>query len=323
MFSWFSYLQKRWITASTNKRLLFSLCLAIIIIIICNTFINTVLSDFFDELSESQEQQFVFWFMVIWMLISIPYLVYGAYWGVTYIFWPSDFQKGVNYYYGQKGDFFNATQDYKKAVKYFRKAIEKGNADAKYFLGRCYEGGLGVQQDYEEAVKWYRKAVEQDNTDAQWQLGYCYEKGFGVSQDFNEALKWYRKAAERGNAKYQFYLGTIYETDGNGYPQDYQESVKWYREAAGHVKWNYGLATDEKWYRKVIRYFAWSRGKKVGELANAVPAIYALGRCYEDGHGVPKDTNEAIRLFRKAAKLGNDAAKVKLKELWKLNTSSS
>ena len=38
-------------------------------------------------------------------------------------------------------------------------AAEGGNRYAQFTLGRCYEGGIGVQQDKYEALKWYNKAA--------------------------------------------------------------------------------------------------------------------------------------------------------------------
>ena len=39
-----------------------------------------------------------------------------------------------------------------------------------------------MEQDYERAVKWYTKAAEQGDAWAQTDLGWCYEKGMGVAQ---------------------------------------------------------------------------------------------------------------------------------------------
>jgi TPR repeat protein len=40
--------------------------------------------------------------------------------------------------------------------------------------------GLGVAQDYAKAVRWYRKAAEQG--DAQAKLGFMYHEGQGVAR---------------------------------------------------------------------------------------------------------------------------------------------
>ena len=56
-----------------------------------------------------------------------------------------------------------------------------------------YYNGQGVPQDYKEAVKWYRKAR---TSPSQYKLGLCYENGNGVTKDEKEAVKWYTKAAD-------------------------------------------------------------------------------------------------------------------------------
>jgi hypothetical protein len=89
----------------------------------------------------------------------------------------------------------------------FRKAAERGDADAQNNLGASYANGNGVPQNYALAVKWYHKAAKQGNSMAQKNLGVCYFNGQGVLQDFVEAYKWYSVAAANGEgskaAKYR------------------------------------------------------------------------------------------------------------------------
>jgi TPR repeat protein len=66
-----------------------------------------------------------------------------------------------------------------------------------------------VTQDYKEAIKWWRKAADQGNDWAQEKLGYMYQYGQGVAQDYKEAMKWYRKAVVQGNDRAQKSLGYI------------------------------------------------------------------------------------------------------------------
>ena len=60
-----------------------------------------------------------------------------------------------------------------------------------------YDNGEGVPQDDAKAVKWYRKAAEQGNADAQFFLGFMYDAGRGVPQDDAQAHMWYNLAASR------------------------------------------------------------------------------------------------------------------------------
>jgi TPR repeat protein len=53
--------------------------------------------------------------------------------------------------------------------------------------------------DYLGAVKWYRKAVEQGDAKAQYNLGVMYYSGEGVLQDTVAALMWFNIAAVEGH----------------------------------------------------------------------------------------------------------------------------
>ncbi|WP_418642377.1 protein kinase domain-containing protein [Vibrio chaetopteri] len=57
-----------------------------------------------------------------------------------------------------------------KAVKWFRKSADQGNAKAQYNLASMYEQGRGVDKDMTEAVRWYVKSAKQGNKDAQSKL---------------------------------------------------------------------------------------------------------------------------------------------------------
>lgn len=99
---------------------------------------------------------------------------------------------GVNYYKGK-----SIAQDYKKAVKWFKKAANQGNGDAQHYLGIIYYGGQGVPVDFEKAVKWFKKAAMQGNVIDQFNLGFMYASGVGVLKDIKEAKKWYGLAANQ------------------------------------------------------------------------------------------------------------------------------
>ena len=101
-----------------------------------------------------------------------------------------------------------------------RVQAEQGVAKSQYNLGNKYYNGEGVVQDYKEAVKWFRKSAEQGDSLAQSYLGWMYGKGEGVIQDYKEAVKWYRKSAEQGDSLAQYNLGYMH-AQGQGVPQDY------------------------------------------------------------------------------------------------------
>ena len=96
------------------------------------------------------------------------------------------------------------------ALKEFRAAAEKGEADCQFNLALMYEKGMGVTKDEKEAVVWYRKSAEQGNSNAQFNLGVLYENGRGCAVDFAQANQWYRKASVQGDALAIGNLGMLY-----------------------------------------------------------------------------------------------------------------
>jgi TPR repeat protein/S1-C subfamily serine protease len=122
-------------------------------------------------------------------------------------------------------------QDHVEAATWYRRAAERGLAEAQHNLAVAYDEGQGVPQDHSEAVRWYFRAAEQGLADAQHSLALKYEYGQGVPQDYTEAVNWYRRAAEQGFEAAQNNLGVMY-MQGRGVSQDYAEAINWYSRAA-------------------------------------------------------------------------------------------
>ncbi|GAQ80435.1 hypothetical protein KFL_000540120 [Klebsormidium nitens] len=198
-----------------------------------------------------------------------------------------------------------------KAVEWFRKAAEQGEASAHYFSRLCYTGGIGVDRD---AVKLERSGFEkqpsrsmqlraeclrevlcskaegrrrgereeggpmvpegctaQGDEGAQVQLGRCYLRGDRVMRDVARGVDCFCKAAEQGDKDALFEIGACYER-GVG---DAARGAEWFRRAAeqGHAG-----------------------------------AQFNLGVCHERGAGVSKDEKKATEWYRKAAKGGSARA---------------
>lgn len=49
--------------------------------------------------------------------------------------------------------------------------------DAQFYLGMCYENGLGVEQDLSKAADLYRQAADEGHVSATHSLGVLYEHG--------------------------------------------------------------------------------------------------------------------------------------------------
>lgn len=106
--------------------------------------------------------------------------------------------------------------------------------------------------------------------------------GRGVKENQVEAVRLYRIAAEAGHPGAQASLGLAYDLGKGGVAKSDQEALVWYRKSV-------------------------KQKDRLGQ--------YLLGTMYEDGQGVNKDLNEALRLYRLSAAQDYDPAVQKLRKL--------
>ncbi|SOS48753.1 conserved exported hypothetical protein [Tenacibaculum dicentrarchi] len=75
--------------------------------------------------------------------------------------------------------------NYNKARKWLKKGHDLGNNKATYSLGYLYLKGFGnINQDYKKAVKWFKKS---NYSMAKYWLGICYYHGYGVKKNIVKA----------------------------------------------------------------------------------------------------------------------------------------
>jgi hypothetical protein len=72
-----------------------------------------------------------------------------------------------------------------------------------------YRDGKGVPKDNEEALKWSRKAAERGSAAAQFSLGVMYDLGQGVPKDSVQSYVWLSIAAANGRGDAQSTLGGL------------------------------------------------------------------------------------------------------------------
>ena len=79
--------------------------------------------------------------------------------------------------------------DYTIALKKFEPLAESGYAESQHYLGVIYEEGRGVAKDAEAAIKWYLKAAQQGNKDARTRLERIYAKRRDTREKDEEVLQ--------------------------------------------------------------------------------------------------------------------------------------
>lgn len=119
-------------------------------------------------------------------------------------------------------------------------AIELGNKDGYYLLGRCYQYGIDVEVDYQKAKEYYLLAGDQF---AYQNVALFYLKGWGFEKDVQTGISYLKKGVEKGSVSCSNMLAYIYTT-GEDIPQDLDEAEKYLHFSAsnGYIRAYYNLA---------------------------------------------------------------------------------
>ena len=245
-----------------------------------------------------------------------------------------------------------------EALKWFRSAAEKNHPLAADSVGRLYQRGSGgVKQDYKEAIKWFKKAeslgctraqvhlaemvfsgwgctknieqadalcekvlpriraeADQGGPEAQFLLGWMYSEGMGLPPSQIDAIKRIRQAADQGYVFAIIEMGLRYKR-GRGVEKDLTKAIEWYQRAAdlGAAAGKVGLAKmydDELgreqpnldyskafyWYRKAA-----AQGDCWGQ--------YYVGHMYMHGVGTAKDQAEAVKMYQLSQNTAGDSCR--------------
>ncbi len=234
-------------------------------------------------------------------------------------------------------------------VKALTKKAKSGDAEAMYKLGFKFYRGEYIKKDYKKAVFWFAKAVEKKHANACIQLGYCYYNGYGVKKDANlsrayyDLERCYRKGnepsdeilsiiggkqtkpdkkmlkeltakAKRGDAKAQYGLAKKYH-QGIGVEKDEKKALYWYEKyaEAGGANAQYNLGSHYFTAKEYSKSFYWYQ--KAADNGDAA-AQRKIGKCYECGWGVKADLDKAVLWYEKAGEKGNLDAQIDVAEVY-------
>ncbi|KAK6148147.1 hypothetical protein DH2020_019059 [Rehmannia glutinosa] len=164
-------------------------------------------------------------------------------------FWSTRHKKGMQelcikleyfYYFGLRG----VRRDHAKALRWFSKAVEKGEPRSMELLGEIYARGAGVERNYTKALEWLTLASRQQLYSAYNGMGYLYVKGYGVEKkNYTKAKEYFEKAADNEEPGGFYNLGVMY-LKGLGLKRDLKIATKYFALAAnaGQPKAFYQLA---------------------------------------------------------------------------------
>ena len=162
--------------------------------------------------------------------------------------------------------------DYDTAFAELNAPDTRNVPEAKFYLGRMYLFGSGVEPDPARGVALLSEAAEAGVLDAAIALAQAYDFGRGVAKDRMQGYRYWRLAAELGHGKAMLEVGLRLESGETPEGADPAAAADWF-----------------------------ARATAAGEIvANAY-----LGALYEQGLGVTRDLAEAERLYRLAAQKGS------------------
>jgi len=229
--------------------------------------------------------------------------------------------------------------DKRKAYQIYQKTATLNHPGAMCRLGlACLNGELGMKVNLKEGVRWLRLSTmyaSKEYPHAYYHLATIYERGIPnlIIRDYKYAVQLLEKASLLGHIKSQHRLGLCYEHGKLGVEVDAKISMKYFGMAAakGHGESMFELAgwylTGSEVYKEggndnddEIEYiiepsneiaFQWTR--KAAER-NLPKAEFALGYFYDNGIGINKDTEEAMRWYYVASTHKDPKAIEKMKE---------
>ncbi|MFN6414704.1 MAG: hypothetical protein ACK4V2_02905 [Pseudomonadota bacterium] len=187
--------------------------------------------------------------------------------------------------------------DREKALYWYQRAAEQGDASAQYNLGLLHvKTNSDSTQHKARAFSWIQQAAEKQFIASYYTLACFYRDGIGTERNDVEAAKWFLLGAENGDALAQLNLGVVYDT-GKGVTKDPVQSVKWIRKAAeqGNPTAQYHLSLLYKFGKNVARSsqeaFRWSH---MAAKQGMIEAQFSMGTFYDSGDGVAQDHSEAL-----------------------------
>ena len=196
----------------------------------------------------------------------------------------------------------------------FDEAAKHGLYIAEYWVGKCYEEGLGVSPNMELAVTYYWRAAANGFKEAQYSLGRCYQKGLGVSEDYDLSFQMFAKAANQYHRDAASCLGSCgdnagYFLLGEGYlhNQNATDLCLGYSPVK-NTSWC-GPGGSEFLKNKLNDIFEWhlNAAKQDSALAQYNAAYF-----YIHGIGVEQNDAQAVRWLTKAAEAGHTLAQYQL-----------
>jgi TPR repeat protein len=86
--------------------------------------------------------------------------------------------------------------DYQEAFQFFQISSSLDFGPGCVGLGKLYAEGKGTEKNSAKALKWFRRGIELGDAHAMQNLGVCYANGNGVDRSDEQAIYWFEKSLE-------------------------------------------------------------------------------------------------------------------------------
>jgi TPR repeat protein len=204
-------------------------------------------------------------------------------------------------------DFYD-DGEYVAAFPLFERAAQAGNTEAMGFLGIAYLKGQGTPRRADLANHYLREAVDKKRDPrAMYGLGLVFEQGDAKQQSYRWAMHWYREAAQGGYAPAMVNIGDLYR-QGFGALRSSDSALAWYQRAI-EARFPDALVDAGSVYEEERRDP--NRARLLYQAAadsGSARGMFAMGRVYQEGIGVPRDLTKALAWYRSAARAGSAEA---------------
>jgi len=210
------------------------------------------------------------------------------------------------------------------STSWLLKAAYGGSTKAQVSAGIMYLSGQEIAANPNEGIKWLSRAAGNGSSAANIILGQIYRDGeYNIKKDLDKAVKYYSEAHNQADLNASFILGQLYE---KGKIRDSKKSKFWYAEHAnGLVRSNSTDFGGKIYYQAAQKFDSIAKtsadDKKLLELYKRAAqnrwrgSFVELGKLYESGRGVPRDSTKALMWYEIASARGSSQGKNHSKRL--------
>lgn len=199
-------------------------------------------------------------------------------------------------------------KDVPKAIEWYEKGLSLGDHSLNFDLAYVYLNDRFVPHDYAKGLKYLLDGVHHDDPESLYLYARVRETGmYKVEPDKKAYIKYLKKAAKLGQDDALLDLGYYYFEKN-----DYDKALDCFAECEiddARLYWSIAIICETKKqdYKNALRYYQLSMEMGYPDAVERMAEAY-LG----DELGLEKDEEIALKLFKKAAKLGDSSAQYNL-----------